>query len=104
MDDETFELAVARLNALGGEYQPWKVTQARKNHTDEFGQLIKSGEHYYNKSSGSAYDNVVKLSEKSMDSFAYLYFLNTPQLKDTADKIVKKRKEKLQKSLDSFNI
>jgi len=103
MDDETFELAVARINALGNEYQPWKVTQARKNHTDEFGQVIETGEDYYKKSSGPAFDDDVKLSKKSMDDFAYLFFLNTPSLINLADKVINKQKEELRKAMESLD-
>ena len=104
MEDETFELAVARINALGSEYHPWKVTQARKNHTDEFGQVIETGEDYYKKSSGPAFDDDVKLSKKSMDYFAYLYFLNAPSLINLADKVIKKNEEELRKAMDDLNL
>ena len=69
--EEAFELALARLNALGSEYEPWKVTQARKKHTDEFGEVIEIGDDYYKKSSGQAFDDNVKLSKK----FQYLNWI-----------------------------
>jgi hypothetical protein len=85
------EVGVSRLNALGGQWISWDATQARKNHTDEFGHSIKPGEYYYNRSNGPGWQNVVKLSEVSMANFIYLYFLTTPKLKDKADKIIKER-------------
>ena len=102
--EEAFELALARLNALGSEYEPWKVTQARKKHTDEFGEVIEIGDDYYKKSSGQAFDDNVKLSKKSMGRFSYLYFMNSNALENIADKVIKERNEKLQRGVNSISL
>ena len=102
--EEAFELALARLNALGSEYEPWKVTQARKKHTDEFGEVIEIGDDYYKKSSGQAFDVNVKLSKKSMGRFAYLYFVNSNVLENLADKVISKKNEELRKAVESIDI
>ena len=104
ISEENFELALARLNALGDEFKPWALTQAQKNHTDEFGEVIKAGDDYYKKSIGQAFDNNVKLSKKSMVRFAYLYFMNSNALENIADKVIKEKNEKLQRALNSINL
>ena len=102
--EEDFELALARLNALGGKYEPWKATQARKNHTDEFDEVIETGDYYYKKSSGQAFHDDVKLSKKSMGRFAYLYFVNSHGLENIADKVIKRHEEELRKAMDGLNL
>ena len=102
--DDDFRLALARINALGSPYSTWNLTQARKTHTDEFGQVIETGEHYYKKSSGPAYHNEVKLSEKSMDYFAYLFFLQAPGLEKFADKVINKQQQELIDAMDGFKL
>jgi len=104
MNDKAFQLALDRLNAIGDRHQPWQLTEAKKNHTDKFGQPIKFGEDYYKKSNGSAYGNDIKLSEKSIESFAYLFFLNTPQLINLADKSIEERNEELHIAVNSISI
>jgi hypothetical protein len=104
ISEENFELALARLNALGDEFKPWALTQAQKNHTDEFGEVIKAGDDYYKKSIGQAFDNNVKLSKKSMVRFAYLYFMNSNALENIADKVIKEKNEKLQRAVNSINL
>ena len=104
ISEENFELALARLNALGDEFNPWTLTQARKNHTDEFDEVIKAGDDYYKKSIGQAFNNNVKLSKKSMVRFAYLYFMNSNALENIADKVIKEKNEKLQRAVNSISL
>ena len=102
--EDDFELSIARINALGNPYLKWQLTQARKNHTDEFGEIIKAGDDYYKKSSGPSYSDVVKLSRKSMNIFAFLYFLDTPGLRNLADEVIKKRVDEHRKAVDGLKL
>ena len=63
-----------------------------------------TGDYYYKKSSGQAFDDVVKLSKKSMGRFAYLYFVNSNVLENLADKVISKKNEELRKAVESIDI
>ena len=76
----------------------------KKNHTDEFSEVIETGDDYYKKSIGQAFDSNVKLSKKSMGRFAYLYFVNSNVLENLADKVISKKNEELRKAVESIDI
>ena len=38
---------VDRINAFASECSPWKLTHARREHQDLFGEVIKQGDHYF---------------------------------------------------------
>jgi len=63
---------VDRINAFSSEYAPWKFTQARKEHQDLFGEVIKRGDHYFKYGRGPAFDNVVKQSAFSMERLCFV--------------------------------
>ena len=98
--NEEFRQAINRLNALGSEYLGWKFTIARKNHKDEFGIDIKSGEEYLKQSCSTDY---LKLSKQSMENLLYCIFTFNQGLEELLDGIVKKRENELIESLNNLD-
>lgn len=98
-DDNQLIKYVELLNALYPEYFGWQVTHARKDHEDEFENIIKSGEIYFTREIDSW--NRYKLSKKSMSNLICCIFGNNPSLLSTAENILKEReirfREKTQK-------
>lgn len=101
--DKLTEL-VACLNAFGSEYSPWQLTKARKQHIDVFGKVIGDGEYYYKCHIGVAFDDVIKLSESSMDRLCYILFRSTFTLKPIAEQILKKKRDALASSISELRI
>lgn len=64
--DEKFDEAFRLLNAFYGNW-PWKTIHARKDHNDEFGDVIETGEEYFSRDIGIAWGDNLKLSIRSMD-------------------------------------
>ena len=93
--EEDFEKYLGRLNALTSEYTPWQHTKARKEHEDEFGDIIKEGEIYFKRSYGGGYDAVLKLSRRSMEILIDCVFNDNFFLESIADKIKEARWERL---------
>ena len=86
---------VNRINAFASEYSPWKFTQARKEHQDLFGQVIKPGEHYFKYERGPAFDDVVKLSALSMEKLCFALFESAVLLKPIADQLLEQRQKRM---------
>jgi hypothetical protein len=83
---------VSWLNSLDSVYSPWKETDARKQHVDEFNDIINAGDVYFNKQVGVAWDAVFKLSLKSMctllDCIFYMNGLLSTACKEKYEKII----------------
>ena len=86
---------VNRINAFASDYSPWKFTNARKEHQDLFGEVIKPGEHYFKHERGSAFDDVVKLSALSMEKLCFALFESAVFLKPIADQILEQRQKRM---------
>jgi hypothetical protein len=93
--EEDFKKYLGRLNALTSEYTPWQDTKARKEHQDEFGDIIKEGDIYYKRSYGPSYSDVLKLSRRSIEIVIYCLFNGNFSLENIADKIKEARWERL---------
>lgn len=65
--DDAFHAKLKLLNALHDEYMQWEWTTARKKHTDLFGDIIEEREDYLKRSTGPAYDELLKLSQRSAE-------------------------------------
>ena len=106
-NDEQFSRLFAMLNALyfdTYDFFTWRDVVAQKEHKDEFGAVIGSGETYYKRKYGDSYDEVNKLSRKSMEHLLFLLFNGNfklqkwcGQLVDEKERINKERLEKIKK-------
>jgi hypothetical protein len=93
---------VNRINAFASEYSPWKLTQARKEHRDLFGEAIKPGEDYFKH--GSGFDDVIKLSALSMEKLCFALFESAIFLKPIADQILKQREKKMFQAMSKLSV
>jgi hypothetical protein len=100
--DEQFEKYLKRLNALGNPYSNWSYIQARKVHVDELGDQILNGEIYFKRSYGVAYNDVFKLSRRSMDKVLFLLFNGNFYLQTIADQFIMKEFEKLSVAINKL--
>jgi hypothetical protein len=97
---DEFNKRVDLLNALNTEYSQWQYTTARKNHQDIFGDLIKESETYFKRSNGPAFDNVIKISQRSMDRLIYVLFSYNPRLDEVANYLAQERMNNLREALN----
>ena len=93
--EKELDQMVSRINAFASEYSPWKLTHARIEHQDLFGDLIKPGEYYFKHGSGPAFDDVIKLSASSMEKLCFAVFESAVFLKPMADRILEKRQKRM---------
>lgn len=89
--DEGLHGMVEKLNAFTSTMFPWRLVQARKQHEDIFGETIKDREMYFKIEAGQAFDNVIKVSQGSMDKLVFVLFRTSPMLEDLAGRILKDR-------------
>ena len=94
---------VDRINAFASDYSPWKLTHARKEHQDLFGEVINPGEYYFKHGSGPAFDDVVKLSTLSMERLCFALFESAIFLKPIADRILKQRQKRMFKVMSKLS-
>jgi len=94
---------VDRINAFTSEYSPWKFTQARREHQDLFGEVIKQGDHYFKYGRGPAFDDVIKLSALSMEKLCFALFESAIFLKPIADQILKQRQKKMFQAMSKLS-
>ena len=59
------------LNALMDPHFQWAQTQAAKDHVDDFGEDIRSGELYYRRPTVGSFNTHSKLSRRSMERLLY---------------------------------
>ena len=95
---------VNRINAFASDYSPWKFTQARKEHEDLFGEVIKPGEHYFKYARGPAFDDVIKLSALSMEKLCFALFESAVFLKSIADQILEQRQKRMFDAMRKLSI
>jgi hypothetical protein len=95
---------VDRINAFTSECSPWKVTHARREHQDWFGEVIKEGDHYFKYGRGPAFDEAIKLSALSMEKLCFALFESAVFLKPIADQILKQRQKRMFKAMSKLSI
>jgi len=101
-DDEQFSKLFAMLNALyfdSSDFFVWRAVVARKEHEDEFGITVRSGEKYYKQEYGSAFDEVNKLSRQSMEHLLFLLFNGNFQLQKWCEAMLKEKERLYKESL-----
>ncbi len=95
---------VDRINAFSIDYSSWKITQARKEHQDLFGEVIKPGDNYFKYQRGPGFDDVIKLSALSMERLCFALFESTVSLKPIADQILEQRQKRMFKAMSKLSI
>ena len=81
------------LNALYNKDFGWVVRRARKEHTDELGVLIHSGDEYYHRRSGRSVMEVQKLSIQSLNLIALILFEGNYEMTKIAKNILSLRQK-----------
>lgn len=95
---EEFEQMVKKLNALYSKMSPWRKTQARKKHEDLFGETIENGEVYFKREDGPAFDDVIKLSQLSMERLLLALFSGNYGLEESAQHVHEQREQELREA------
>tara|TARA_B100001059_G_scaffold92424_1_gene91508 strand:- start:409 stop:987 length:579 start_codon:yes stop_codon:yes gene_type:complete len=91
-----------RFNSFLRLQDQFQYRSARKNHIDYFGDKIFDGDDYLTRTEyGNYYP--VKLSRRSMYKFANLIFTNIPEMKQIADKKIKKEFEEDRKLMNKLH-
>ncbi len=90
MNDEEFDVKLVCLNALYGSgfhgMSKWEYVEARKQHTDEFGDTIQASEVYFRRNRGGFAYDMFKVSRRSMETILeLLFFKNEPFLAYTRE-------------------
>jgi len=81
--DEFWEV-FNKFNCLNGDWERWETPVARKQHCDLFGDTVDIGEVYFKKQVGQAFDQVVKVSIRSMAKILYVALLQSGRLMQLA--------------------
>lgn len=77
-DEEAFYKALEKLNMLTPALDQWRLTRARREHMDVFGETIAVGEDYYSREIG--WSNVLRVSQLSMERLLYVVVGNNPRM------------------------
>jgi hypothetical protein len=72
-----------------------KSPQARKEHQDLFGEVIKPGEHYFKYRRGPAFADVIKLSASSVEKLCFALFESAVFLQPMADRVLEQRQTRM---------
>ena len=103
MNDEEFATRLDCLNALYGSRSSavtrWKYVEARKKHTDEFGDTIQKGEVYFRRHRGGFGYDVFKVSRGSMEKILELLFFDNQPFQTFAEELKAKLKKQDDKEL-----
>ena len=85
MDAGPIPIRPRRLNTLFVDLFGFQLITARKDHTDLFDVPMRLGDSYYKRQRGGAFDDVIKLSEKSMDRVCLTVFYGNNYLRTLTD-------------------
>jgi hypothetical protein len=97
MTDDEVPSDLEKLNALYRGPQ-WRLTQARQDHVDEFGDTIDRGDIEYIRDLSDTFNSVLRLSEKSFITLVRLIFKHSPELDDVVTGVAQERmREQLEK-------
>ncbi len=101
--DEKLEV----LNAIYPVGRGWESVTSRKEHIDEFGDVIKHGETYYKLWNGGAFGSEYKLSQRSISTLIGLVLRPIDSLLRLALPTARKRNEQaweeMQKAADALD-
>lgn len=100
-DDKELSVLIRQLNALLGLYYEFRYTDARKQHTDELGDVIKRGDVYFKRRRGVAYDDVIKLSRASMDAVLFALFDGSEILRGLGASLLERQKKEILQQLNA---
>jgi hypothetical protein len=98
--DGEFEKALGRLNALTGGLFRWGETEARKQHKDLFGDVIRLRDIYFKRQYGAAYDSIVRLSRSSMDKVLFAVLTCSEQLTQLGDRLLEQEHEQMREVME----
>ena len=101
-ESEEFERKLKQLNALCDSMSNWSETRAAKDHEDEFGSRITSGDMYYKRELGGGFGNNLKLSRQTMDQFLFSLFGNNELLRNLADTMITIEEVRTQEVIDKI--
>lgn len=102
MNDEWFYKDLDLFNQFYVWHCGWNIVIARKDHIDENGFKIKWNEEYYKLKYGAGWNDVYKMSRRSMESLL-LCFLNGNLGKNSEARAIKaKREDRLREEIYSF--
>ena len=87
------------LNGLMGAHFEWETPTAQKRHSDEFGDVIEVGEMYLKRSIGTAYDQVVKLSQRSAQKILHSLLEFNPAGRALVEGLAAERERRFRDSL-----
>lgn len=99
--DKEFSDYLRLLNAFFDPWR-WQETKANKDHDDEFGDKVIAGDFYYKRDCGQGWDERLKLSKRSMDTFILLIFHNNPLSNQMGNELLEHRFDKLRKATESM--
>lgn len=95
--DDELQAYVKLLNTLYYPSDEWRLVRARKDHDDLFGDQISEGEFYYKREYGAAWDDVIKVSRRSMDALMYCLFCGNLELERLTKDLERQRQEEIHK-------
>ena len=102
LTEKKFEEYLIYLNHLSDEYSPWQLTQAKKEHIDEYGIVITKGQIYYTKPCNKNFKKLLKLSKQSMDQLLFLVVEGNDKLRLIGKRFEEIRIETLQKAIEKI--
>jgi len=103
---EDLQEQIEWLNTLNADWRQWNWTRARKEYTDLFGDTIAPGEDYLRRDCGQAFDEHVKLSQRSMARMLHALFEGNSTLQALArqlrQQVESNTMEVMRKALESL--
>ena len=99
--DEEFRVHLEALNGLHHELSQWQGTSATKDHVDEFGDTINSGDNYYSRPLGGSVSAVLKLSRRSMETLLDCLFSTNGPLLQYGHQVKNQRFEQLRELVEN---
>ncbi len=98
-DDKQLHELVEKLNAIGSSFNEWRWTKARKQHDDEFNDIIEADQFYFKKQYGCGYDEVLKLSRASMEMLLFCLFNGNFAFERMCERWVEENKKRLREEI-----
>jgi len=95
--EEEFWEAFRQFNTLF-DFDGWSSHKANKEHTDEFGQIIKEGETYFSRSHGQGWGQKLKLSWNSMDLLLTLVMFNNQTTQAIASNLLEAQLDRIREA------
>lgn len=99
---EEFWASFKTFDALNPDWERWQRTTAAKEHEDIFGDTVESGEVYFKKHVGPAFDAVEKVSLRSMVRMVYLMLVRNPRLQSVGEEFEAREFDRMRAAADSL--